>query len=81
MPRLAHREVMLALARKAEARLGGRLLPSEVPGDVTWFGEDGGAALGSVDVRRGAPGSSVRLTPPRVCVRRAPSSQLHFSST
>ncbi|PAN47427.1 hypothetical protein PAHAL_9G289900 [Panicum hallii] len=61
MPRLAHREVMLALARKAEARLGGRLLPSEVPGDVTWFGEDGGAALGSVDVRRGAPGSSIDL--------------------
>jgi len=51
---------MRALAREAEARLGGRLLPSEVPGDVTWFGEDGGAALGSVDVRRGAPGSSVR---------------------
>ena len=60
MPRLAQREVMRALAREAEARLGGRLLPSEVPGDVTWFGEDGGAALGSVDVRRGAPGSSVR---------------------
>ncbi|KAF8720740.1 hypothetical protein HU200_023646 [Digitaria exilis] len=57
MPRLAHREVMLALAREAEARLGGALLPSEVPAEVTCFGD--GAALGSVDVRRGAPGSSI----------------------
>ncbi|OEL35335.1 Red chlorophyll catabolite reductase [Dichanthelium oligosanthes] len=57
MPRLAHREVMLTLAREAEARLGGQLLPSEVPADVTWFGD--GAAIGSVDVRRGAPGSSI----------------------
>jgi red chlorophyll catabolite reductase len=60
MPPLAHREVMLAVAGEAEARLGARLLPSEVPADVAWFGNAAGDAVGSVDVRRGAPGSSVR---------------------
>ncbi|KAL6642984.1 hypothetical protein ACP70R_021165 [Stipagrostis hirtigluma subsp. patula] len=59
MPRLAHREVMLALAREAEARLGARLLPSRVPADVAEFGDAAAGALGSVDVRRGAPGSSI----------------------
>ncbi|GJM84434.1 hypothetical protein PR202_ga00102 [Eleusine coracana subsp. coracana] len=59
MPRLAHRDVMLALAREAETRLGARLLPSEVPANVREFSEDEGRALGSVDVRRGAPGSSI----------------------
>jgi red chlorophyll catabolite reductase len=67
MPRLAHREVMLALAHQMQARLGPRLLPSEVPPDVAWFGDAAvpGAALGSVDVHRGAPGSSVRFIPVR----------------
>lgn len=59
MPPLAHREVMLAVAGEAEARLGARLLPSEVPADVAWFGNAAGDAVGSVDVRRGAPGSSI----------------------
>ncbi|XP_062200227.1 red chlorophyll catabolite reductase-like [Phragmites australis] len=59
LPRLAHREVMLALARVAEVRLGSRLLPSEVPADVAEFGDAAGGALGSVDVRRGAPRSSI----------------------
>ncbi|TVU46277.1 hypothetical protein EJB05_05803, partial [Eragrostis curvula] len=59
MPRLAHRDVMLSLAREAEARLGARLLPSEVPANVAAFSDDEGRALGSVDVRRGAPGSSI----------------------
>uniref|UniRef100_A0A0D9XJ81 Red chlorophyll catabolite reductase n=1 Tax=Leersia perrieri TaxID=77586 RepID=A0A0D9XJ81_9ORYZ len=59
MPRLAHREVMLAVAGEAEARLGERLLPSEVPADVKWFENAAGDAVGSVDVRRGAPGSSI----------------------
>ncbi|KAL6883365.1 hypothetical protein ACP4OV_010779 [Aristida adscensionis] len=59
MPRLAHREVMLALAKEAEARLGARLLPSQVPADVAEFGDAAAGALGSVDVRRGAPGSSI----------------------
>ncbi|KAL5230960.1 hypothetical protein ABZP36_029736 [Zizania latifolia] len=55
MPPLAHREVMVALAGEAEARL----LPSEVPDNVAWFGTASGDAVGSVDVRRGAPGSTV----------------------
>lgn len=59
MPRLAHRDVMLALAREAETRLGARLLPSDVPPDIAQFSDDDGRALGSVDVRRGAPGSSI----------------------
>ncbi|KAF0892800.1 hypothetical protein E2562_017757 [Oryza meyeriana var. granulata] len=59
MPPLAHREVMLAVAGEAEERLGARLLPSEVPADVAWFGNAAGDAVGSVDVRRGAPGSSI----------------------
>ncbi|TVU30892.1 hypothetical protein EJB05_22544, partial [Eragrostis curvula] len=59
MPRLAHRDVMLSLAREAETRLGARLLPSEVPANVADFSDDDGRALGSVDVRRGAPGSSI----------------------
>uniref|UniRef100_J3N2A3 Uncharacterized protein n=2 Tax=Oryza brachyantha TaxID=4533 RepID=J3N2A3_ORYBR len=32
---------------------------SEVPADVAWFGNAAGDAVGSVDVRRGAPGSSI----------------------
>lgn len=60
MPQLAHRDVMLALARDAETRLGARLLPSQVPANVADITDDEGRALGSVDVRRGAPGSSVR---------------------
>lgn len=59
MPPLAHREVMLALAGESEARLGDRLMPSEVPADVTDFRNAAGDALGSVDVRRGTPGSSI----------------------
>uniref|UniRef100_A0ACD5YXF5 Uncharacterized protein n=1 Tax=Avena sativa TaxID=4498 RepID=A0ACD5YXF5_AVESA len=59
MPPLAHREVMLALAGEAEAALGTRLLPSEVPADVAEFRNAAGNALGSVDVRRGVPGSSI----------------------
>uniref|UniRef100_A0A0E0M769 Red chlorophyll catabolite reductase n=1 Tax=Oryza punctata TaxID=4537 RepID=A0A0E0M769_ORYPU len=59
MPPLAHRELVLALAGEAEARLGARLLPSEVPADVAWFGNAAGDGVGSVDVRRGAPGSSI----------------------
>ncbi|XP_040384365.1 red chlorophyll catabolite reductase-like [Oryza brachyantha] len=59
MPPLPHRDVMLAVAGEAEARLGSRLLPSEVPADVAWFGNAAGDAVGSVDVRRGAPGSSI----------------------
>lgn len=62
MPPLAHREVMLALAGEAEAALGSRLLPSEVPADVAEFRNASGNALGSVDVRRGVPGSSVDFT-------------------
>jgi red chlorophyll catabolite reductase len=60
MPPLAHREVMLTLASDAEAALGTRLLPSVVPADVAEFGNAAGNAHGSVDVRRGVPGTSVR---------------------
>lgn len=62
MPPLAHRELMLELAGEAEAALGARLLPSEVPVDVAEFRNAAGNALGSVDVRRGVPGSSVDFT-------------------
>jgi red chlorophyll catabolite reductase len=68
MPPLAHREVMLALAGEAEAALGTRLLPSEVPADVTQFRNAAGNAFGSVDVRRGVPGSSVRAQLLHMCV-------------
>lgn len=61
MVEVAHREVARALASLAEARLGARLLPSAVPPDVAEFRSGGGAgnAVGSLDVRRGAPGSTV----------------------
>uniref|UniRef100_A0A0E0M768 Red chlorophyll catabolite reductase n=1 Tax=Oryza punctata TaxID=4537 RepID=A0A0E0M768_ORYPU len=57
---VAHREVVRALASRAEARLGARLLPSAVPPDVAEFRSGGaGNAVGSLDVRRGAPGSTI----------------------
>uniref|UniRef100_A0A0E0HTS5 Uncharacterized protein n=1 Tax=Oryza nivara TaxID=4536 RepID=A0A0E0HTS5_ORYNI len=58
---VAHREVARELASRAEARLGPRLLPSAVPPDVAGFRSGGGAgnAVGSLDVRRGAPGSTI----------------------
>nr|XP_020181682.2 red chlorophyll catabolite reductase [Aegilops tauschii subsp. strangulata] len=59
MPSVAHREVARAVAGEAEARLGDRLLPSAVPADVAEFRNGDGTALGSLDVRRGAPGSSI----------------------
>lgn len=59
MPALAHREVAQDLSAEVEARLGTRLLPSAVPVDVAEFRNGTGSAVGSLDVRRGAPGSSV----------------------
>ncbi|KAI4969719.1 hypothetical protein ZWY2020_000633 [Hordeum vulgare] len=59
MPSLAHREVARAVAEAAAARLGARLLPSAVPADVAEFRNGDGTALGSLDVRRGAPDSSI----------------------
>lgn len=66
MVEVAHREVARALASLAEARLGARLLPSAVPPDVAGFRSGGGAgnAVGSLDVRRGAPGSTVMAPSP-----------------
>lgn len=63
---VAHREVARELASRAEARLGPRLLPSAVPPDVAGFRSGGGAgnAVGSLDVRRGAPGSTVMAPSP-----------------
>uniref|UniRef100_A0A0E0QYJ8 Uncharacterized protein n=1 Tax=Oryza rufipogon TaxID=4529 RepID=A0A0E0QYJ8_ORYRU len=64
---VAHREVARELASRAEARLGARLLPSAVPPDVAKFRSGGGGAgnaVGSLDVRRGAPGST------RLCLIR-----------
>ncbi|KAL6883366.1 hypothetical protein ACP4OV_010780 [Aristida adscensionis] len=58
-PEMAQREVARALAAEAEARLGPRLLPSAVPADVAEFRNGAGNAVGSLDVRRGAPGSSI----------------------
>ncbi|XBI04040.1 red chlorophyll catabolite reductase [Triticum dicoccoides] len=59
MPSVAHREVARAVAGEAEARLGARLLPSAVPADVAEFRNGDGTALVSLDVRHGAPGSSI----------------------
>lgn len=59
MPALAHREVAQDLSAEVEARLGTRLLPSAVPVDVAEFRNGTGSAVGSLDVRRGAPGSSI----------------------
>ncbi|KAK3157462.1 hypothetical protein QOZ80_2AG0122730 [Eleusine coracana subsp. coracana] len=58
-PEMAQREVARALAAEAEARLGPRLLPSAVPADVAKFRNGAGNAVGSLDVRRGAPGSLI----------------------
>ncbi|GJN20467.1 hypothetical protein PR202_gb07848 [Eleusine coracana subsp. coracana] len=60
-PEMAQREVARALAAEAEARLGPRLLPSAVPADVAEFRNGAGNAVGSLDVRRGAPGSLVQF--------------------
>jgi red chlorophyll catabolite reductase len=57
-PEMPQHEVVRALAAEAEARLGSRLLPSAVPADVAEFRNGAGNAVGSLDVRRGAPGSS-----------------------
>ena len=58
-PEMPQREVARALAEQAVARLGPWLLPSAVPDDVAEFRNAAGNAVGSLDVRRGAPGSSV----------------------
>ncbi|KAF0897128.1 hypothetical protein E2562_033723 [Oryza meyeriana var. granulata] len=55
---VAHREVAWALASQAEAQLGVRLLPSAVPTDTAEFRNGTGNAVGSLDVRRGVPGST-----------------------
>ncbi|WVZ58730.1 hypothetical protein U9M48_008970 [Paspalum notatum var. saurae] len=58
-PEMAQREVARVLADQAVAWLGPRLLPSAVPADVAEFRSSAGNAVGSLDVRRGAPGSSI----------------------
>jgi red chlorophyll catabolite reductase len=58
---MPQRELARALADQAVARLGPRLLPSAVPDDVAEFRNGAGSAVGSLDVRRGAPGSSVQF--------------------
>ncbi|CAL4933135.1 unnamed protein product [Urochloa decumbens] len=58
-PEMPQREVARALAEQAVAALGPRLLPSAVPDDVAEFRNGAGNAVGSLDVRRGAPGSSI----------------------
>ena len=63
MPSLPHREVARALADEAEVRLGAQLLPSAVPADVAEFRNGAGTAVGTLDVRRGAPASSVVSLP------------------
>jgi red chlorophyll catabolite reductase len=57
LPSLAHREVARALAADAAAAVP--LLPSAVPADVANFWNSAGTAVGTLDVRRGAPTSSV----------------------
>ncbi|CAD6212480.1 unnamed protein product [Miscanthus lutarioriparius] len=56
---MAQREVARAVADQAVARLGARLLPSAVPADVAEFRNGAGNAVGSLDVHRGSPGSSI----------------------
>ncbi|CAN6318656.1 unnamed protein product [Urochloa humidicola] len=58
-PEMPQREVARALAEQTVAALGPRLLPSAVPDDVAEFRNGAGNAVGSLDVRRGAPGSSI----------------------
>lgn len=58
-PEMAQREVARELADQAVAHLGPRLLPSAVPADVAEFRNSSGNAVGSLDVRRGAPGTSI----------------------
>ena len=60
-PEMAQREVARAVADQAVARLGARLLPSAVPADVAEFRNGAGNAVGSLDVHRGSPGSSVHF--------------------
>uniref|UniRef100_A0ACD5Z623 Uncharacterized protein n=1 Tax=Avena sativa TaxID=4498 RepID=A0ACD5Z623_AVESA len=59
MPSLPHREVALTLEEELYARLGAQLLPSVVPADVAEFVNGTGTAVGTLDVRRGAPDSSI----------------------
>ncbi|XP_020160585.1 red chlorophyll catabolite reductase [Aegilops tauschii subsp. strangulata] len=54
---LAHREVAQALAAEAAAAVP--LLPSAVPADVADFRNSAGTAVGTLDLRRGAPASSI----------------------
>lgn len=60
-PEMAQREVARVVADQAVARLGARLLPSAVPADVVEFRNAAGNAVGSLDVQRGSPGSSVQF--------------------
>ncbi|XP_037445261.1 red chlorophyll catabolite reductase-like [Triticum dicoccoides] len=57
LPSLAHREVARALAAEAAAAVP--LLPSAVPVDVADFRNSAGTAVGTLDVRRGEPASSI----------------------
>lgn len=63
MPSLAHREVARALADEVEARLGAQLMPSAVPADAAEFRNGAGNAVGTLDVRHGAPDSPVGSLP------------------
>ena len=63
MPSLSHREVARALAEEAEDRLGAQLKPSAVPADIAEFQNGAGTAVGTLDVRRGVPASSVISLP------------------
>jgi red chlorophyll catabolite reductase len=53
--------VARAVADQAIERLGALLLPSAVPADVAEFRNGAGNAVGSLDVHRGSPGSSVHF--------------------
>ncbi|KAJ4750457.1 Red chlorophyll catabolite reductase [Rhynchospora pubera] len=58
-PPLLHRDLALELASLMESRLGSDLLPSSVPDNVRSFQNQSGTSFGSLDIRYGAPGSSV----------------------
>ncbi|XP_020104255.1 red chlorophyll catabolite reductase [Ananas comosus] len=58
-PPLPHRDLMLDVISAVDSRLSPHLLPSSVPSDVLSFRNPTGSSLGSLDIRRGSPASSV----------------------
>ncbi|KAJ3673687.1 hypothetical protein LUZ60_005679 [Juncus effusus] len=58
-PPLLHRDLALDLASAMDSRLESRLLPSSVPDEIKSFKNQSGTSIGSIDIRYGAPDSSI----------------------